>query len=191
MLDTVLWHRSNTIIQSEKYGFQSLLCWILYYDLIIYIMLELFLRSFNPYYVGYCTMTWSGKRILEGCRNMFQSLLCWILYYDPILSHLTLSNVFVSILIMLDTVLWLAVTLENPDDPDAFQSLLCWILYYDLIFNNWEVKDISEFQSLLCWILYYDELETCVILYLVICFNPYYVGYCTMTRWNFLKSWYR
>ena len=37
--------------------------------------------SFNPYYVGYCTMT----PALEGyllISLLFQSLLCWILYYD-------------------------------------------------------------------------------------------------------------
>ena len=35
---------------------------------------------FNPYYVGYCTMTFSS--LLELISKEFQSLLCWILYYD-------------------------------------------------------------------------------------------------------------
>ena len=45
------------VIGGAKSEFQSLLCWILYYDLICSMPSELNSGRFNPYYVGYCTMT--------------------------------------------------------------------------------------------------------------------------------------
>ena len=154
MLDTVLWLDKWGREAQADMMFQSLLCWILYYDSAAHLIQNKKHFCFNPYYVGYCTMTFC-LIIFLLFLVLFQSLLCWILYYDSILFITSVMFWNVSILIMLDTVLWPALEVSIAILSGWFQSLLCWILYYDLI-----TSELASSQF---------------------CFNPYYVGYCTMT----------
>ena len=70
----------SLILSGISLLFQSLLCWILYYDQDDFGN-ESGVACFNPYYVGYCTMTPQVQN-LQLEETKFQSLLCWILYYD-------------------------------------------------------------------------------------------------------------
>ena len=89
--------------------FQSLLCWILYYDSNGYFSIWKKEGGFNPYYVGYCTMTTIPVYItgVSLCFNPYYVGYCTmtnkILIAYSIISHTNATGV--SILIMLDTVL--------------------------------------------------------------------------------------
>ena len=162
MLDTVLWPKEDLYKAIERFMFQSLLCWILYYD--------------------------KSKPNRDILLISFQSLLCWILYYDTVSSlHPLAICVFQSLLCW---ILYydLGFSLSITKSLSMFQSLLCWILYYDIVLDTPSEYIISPFQSLLCWILYYDFKTWALFLSISIGFNPYYVGYCTMT-WYDVYVW--
>ena len=140
--------------------FQSLFWWILYYDYM--------------------------KKDCKTCGFLFQSLFWWILYYDnmgtyrlkkhagfnPCFggSYIMTSlielgvdvNDLVSILVLVDLILWLFYRHFLYRHNKKFQSLFWWILYCD----NSSLVALGYsclFQSLFWWILYCDLLYLCYV----------------------------
>ena len=121
--------------------FQSLFWWILYYDYM--------------------------KKDCKTCGFLFQSLFWWILYYDnmgtyrlkkhagfnPCFggSYIMTSlielgvdvNDLVSILVLVDLILWLFYRHFLYRHNKKFQSLFWWILYYD----RWKTRKTAEWSQ--------------------------------------------
>ena len=117
----------------------------------------------------------------------FQSLFWWILYYDQSNAGYNIGGgsfnpcfggsyimtrtfcgwgkcrIIVSILVLVDLILWHYILDISWYRLSWFQSLFWWILYYDPRSRLMGVWPLNMFQSLFWWILYYDyNTSTCV-----------------------------
>ncbi len=138
-------------------------------DLILWpvslVMLSTLSLCFNPCFGGSYIMTLINLTNNYPCHK-FQSLFWWILYYDrawemqevvrDVVSILVLvdlilwrqnsicrmSNDIVSILVLVDLILWLACSSSVVVLIFSFQSLFWWILYYDLGRIWWELQSM-------------------------------------------------
>ena len=162
----------------STYKFQSLFWWILYYDTIYHIMYynrdkfqSLFWwilyydsafssASINP--SVFQSLFWwilyydeeTAEQTFE--RFLFQSLFWWILYYDVTLPYCLEILSKVSILVLVDLILWLWLPI-----PQKWYSAVSILVLVDLILwhMNWATENnhLHLFQSLFWWILYYDR----------------------------------
>ncbi len=96
-------------IMLKLFKFQSLFWWILYYDTATARITNMVIFCFNPCFGGSYIMTRKNKG--NNYRKQgFQSLFWWILYYDRQITQMIVWRLSVSILVLVDLILWL---LEN------------------------------------------------------------------------------
>ena len=85
--------------------FQSLFWWILYCDNVQFILVHFSFLSFNPCFGGSYIVTWFLCFILLS-GIAFQSLFWWILYCDLLNVFYCFIVIIVSILVLVDLILW-------------------------------------------------------------------------------------
>ena len=110
--------------------FQSLFYWILFfYNFYSNPSVDYFL-CFNPYSTGFSSFIYNGPSY-KWYKDEFQSLFYWILFFYKEPNYLgEEGDIFVSILILLDSLLLYSEHSIGRRIYEVFQSLFYWILFF-------------------------------------------------------------